>query len=326
MLTQRISLLAVATIAAVLSSAYQASAQSYPTRLIKLVVPSPPGGPHEVVVRALADRMSSALGQTVIVENRPGAGGAIGARAVAAAAPDGYTLLVSAPGALVVVPTLQKNAGYDTAKDFVAVATAYSSPQMLVVHPTFAVNSIRDIVAYAKANPGKLNYASPNYGTGPHLLGELFRLITGTDIVNVRYKGGAESVMGMLAGQVHIGFEIVPLLLGHVQAGKLKAIAVADAVRSRQLPNVPTTVESGFPELQATLWVGVMAPVGTPPTIVSKLNATINGIMTSKEMEASLHQLGATPKVGTPQEVAAFVATEQRKWAKVIQDAGISID
>src|SRR5262245_4126992 len=209
--------------------------QTYPTQLIKLIVPSPPGGPHEVVVRALAERMSPALGQPVIVENRPGAGGAIGAKAVAAATPDGHMLLVSTPAALVVVPTLYKNPGYDPAKDLVPVATAFSSPQMLVVHPSFQVNSIRDIVAYAKANPGKLNYASPFYGTGPHLLGELFRLTTSTDIVNVRYKGGAESVIGMLTGQAHMGFEIVPLLLGHVQADKLKAIAVADSTRSHQL-------------------------------------------------------------------------------------------
>jgi tripartite-type tricarboxylate transporter receptor subunit TctC len=196
--------------------------------------------------------MSSALGQPVIVENRPGAAGAIGAKAVAAAAPDGHTLLVSAPAALVVVPTLYKNPGYDPAKDLVAVATAFSSPQMLVVHPTFSANSIRDIVAYAKANPGKLNYASPGYGTAPHLLGELFRITAGIDIVNVRYKGGGESVIGMLSGQTHLGFEIVPLLLGHIQAGKLKPIAVADAARSNKLPDVPTTVEAGFPDLQAT--------------------------------------------------------------------------
>ena len=300
--------------------------QAYPTRLIKLIVPSPPGGPHEVVVRALAERMSSALGQPVIVENRPGAAGAIGAKAVAAAAPDGHTLLVSTPAALVVVPTLYKNPGYEPAKDLVAVATAFSSPQMMVVHPTFSANSIGDIVAYAKANPGKLNYASPGYGTAPHLLGELFRITAGIDIVNVRYKGGGESVIGMLSGQTHLGFEIVPLLLGHIQGGKLKPIVVADATRAKMLPDVPTTVEAGFPDLQATLWLGIMAPAGTPTEIVNKLNATINGIMTSKDMASSLDKLGAKPKTGSPQEAAAFMASEQKKWGDVIRAAGISID
>jgi tripartite-type tricarboxylate transporter receptor subunit TctC len=325
-MTRRTALLATVAFGLSLSFADAARAQDYPSRLIKLVVPSPPGGPHEVVVRALAERMSSALGQPVIVENRPGAAGAIGSKAVAASQPDGYMLLVSAPGALVVVPSLYKNPGYDPAVDLTPVATAFSSPQMLVAHPSFAANSIRDIVAYAKANPGKLNYATPGYGTGPHLLGELFRITTGIDIVNVRYKGGAESVIGVLSGQTHIGTEIVPLLLGHVQAGTLKAIAVADASRSYQLPDVPTTVEAGFPDLQATFWLGIMAPARTPADIVSKLNATINSIMTSKGLAASLDQLGAKPKVGTPQEVAAFMAAERRKWGDVIRTAGISID
>jgi hypothetical protein len=179
------TLLSVAAVLLATSIGSALGQAAYPTQLIRLIVPSPPGGPHEVVVRALAERMSSALGQPVIVENRPGAAGAIGAKAVIAATPDGHTLLVSAPAALVVVPTLYKNPGYDPAKDLIPVATLFSSPQMLVVHPSFQVNSIRDIVAHAKANPGKLNYASPSYGTGPHLLGELFRLTTSTDIVNV---------------------------------------------------------------------------------------------------------------------------------------------
>ena len=316
-------------LAAVLALAFStgaATAQDYPSRLIRLIVPSPPGGPHEVVVRALAERMSSALGQTVIVENRPGAGGMIGAKAVAAAVSDGYTLMVSAPGALVVAPNLYKNPGYDPANDFAPVATLYSSPQMLVARPTFEVNSIRDIVAYAKANPNKLSWGSPSYGTGPHLLGELFRLTTGTDIVNVRYKGGAETVIGVLTGDVQMAFETVPLLLGHIQASKLKAIAVADTARSHQLPAVPTTVESGFPELQATLWLGVVAPAGTSLAIISKLNATINGIMQSKDLEASLDKVGARPKLGSPQDVAAFMAAERKRWAEVIQRAGIRID
>jgi tripartite-type tricarboxylate transporter receptor subunit TctC len=324
MLTRLSALCAVA--AALVLADSGAGAQDYPSRLIRLIIPSPPGGPHEIVVRALAERMSSALGQTVIVENRPGAAGMIGARAVAAAPADGYTLMVSAPGALVVAPTLHKNPGYEPAKDFAPVATLYSSPQMIVVNPTFTASSLRDIVAYGKANPGKLSWGSPSYGTGPHLLGELFRLSTGTDVVNVRYKGGAETVLGVLTGEVQMAFETVPLLLGHIQAGKLRAIAVADAIRSHQLPDVPTTVESGFPEMQATFWLGVMAPAGTAPAIVSKLNATINGIMQSRDLEASLDKVGARPKLGSPQDVAVFMAAERKRWAEVIQRAGIRID
>ena len=270
--------------------------------------------------------MSATLGQPVIVENRPGAAGAIGSKAVAAAPPDGYTLLASAPGALITVPSLYKNPGYDPAVDLMPVATAFSTPQLLVAHSSFAANSIGDVVAYAKANPGKLNFATPGYGTGPHLLYELFRISAGVDIVNVRHKGGAESVIGVLSGQTHLGTEIVPLLLGHIQGGKLKALAVADATRSDQLPDVPTTVEAGFPELQATFWLGIMAPAGTPPAIVDKLNTTINGIMTSKDMAASLDQLGAKPKVSSPREVAGFMAAERKKWGDVIRTAGITLE
>jgi tripartite-type tricarboxylate transporter receptor subunit TctC len=316
---------ALATVSAIAASS-RARAQSYPTRLIKLVVPSPPGGPHEAVVRSLADRLSASLGRPVIVENLPGgAGGSIGARSVARAEPDGYTLLVSLPGALVAAPAIYRNLGYDPAKDFTPIATVFSSPQMLAVNSALPVRSVQEFVAHAKANPGKISFPSPGYGTGPHLLGELFKQVSNIDIVHVPYKGVA-GIADLLAGRLQMGFETVPVLLPHIQAGILRALAVADSARNSQLPDVPTTIESGVPSLQATLWMGVLAPTGTPVNIVNRLNVTINGILQSKDLVAALDQLGAQPKIGSPQDFGAFMAQERQRWTQVINAAGIRVD
>jgi tripartite-type tricarboxylate transporter receptor subunit TctC len=211
-------------------------------------------------------------------------------------------------------------------KNFAPVATIFSSPFMLVVNPTVPVKSLQELVAYAKANPGKINFASPGYGTLPHLLGEMWRLMSGTDIVHVPYKGGAVVVTDLLAGQVQMEFEAIAILLPHIRAGKLKALAVADETRSPQLPDVPTTVESGFPRLQSSFWSGVLAPAGTPASIVNKLNAAINEALKSKEFQARLTEMGAKPKIGSPQEFAAYMAAETQKFAEVASSAGIKSD
>jgi tripartite-type tricarboxylate transporter receptor subunit TctC len=303
------------------------SAQSYPTRLVKLVIPSPPGGAQEIVIRIIAERLSAAFGQPVIVENRPGgAGGTVGAKSVATAEPDGHTLLVSSPGPLVVAPAIYKNIGYDPVKDFAPVAAIFSSPQMLAVHPSVPVTSIQELIAYSKANPGKINFSSPGYGTQPHLLGEMFRLMTGVNIVHVPYKGAAAAITDLLAGQVQMEFENIPLLLPHIESDKLRALAVADATRLAQLPNVPTTIEAGLPKLQATYWLGVVAPAGTPASTVNKLNAAINEILKTKDIEASLSKLSATAKIGSPQDLALFIAAETKKWTEVANDAHIKVD
>jgi tripartite-type tricarboxylate transporter receptor subunit TctC len=307
--------------------ARRSAAETYPARVIRLVVPNPAGGPSEIVVRTLADRLQGALGQAVIVENRPGgANGSVGARYVAAAEPDGYTLLFTQPGPLVVAPAIYRDLGYDPVKSFAPIATILSSPQMMVVNPALPVRTIAELVAYAKANPHKLSYASPGYGSQPHLLGEMFRLAAGIDVVHVPYRAPPQAVTDLIAGEVQMEFETIALLLPHIQAGKLRPLALADATRNRELPDVPTTAESGFPDLQATFWSGVLAPAATPPEIVGKLNAAINAILASKDLEASLATLSARPKIGTPADFARFIAAEAQKWTAVAVAANIKAE
>jgi tripartite-type tricarboxylate transporter receptor subunit TctC len=327
MITRRLILSAMAATSLCLSAAGQVKAQPYPARLIKLVVPNPPGGPSEIVIRTLAERLSSSLGRSVIVENRPGgANGAIGAMSVARAEPDGYTLLFSNPGPMVVAPAVYKNLGYDPVKSFAPIATIFSSPQVLAVNPAVPAKTVEELTAYAKHNPGMINFASPGYGSQPHLLGEMLKLITGIDIVHVPYRSAALAVTDLLAGQVQMEFETMPLLLPHIAGGKLRALAIAEEARSPQLPEVPTTLESGLPTLQATFWSGVLAPAGTPTSVVDRLNAAINEILKSKEIEAMLARLSARSKIGSPQDFAAFLATESQKWTAVVDAAGIRAD
>lgn len=327
MLTKRVILSVVAACSVGAFAADPASAQSYPSRLIKVVIPFPPGGPTDVTARMIAEPLSAAFGQPVVIDNRPGgAGGTIGAKAVATAEADGYVLLYTPPGPLVTAPAIYKNVGYDPVKDFAPVATILRSPQLLVVNPALPVRSMQELVAYAKSNPGKISYASPGFGTQPHLLGEMFARATGINIVHVPYRGAAQAVTDLLAGQVQMYFENIPTLLPHVETGKLKALALADARRHPQLPGVPTTIEIGFPGLQATYWTAVLAPAGTPVAVVGKLNAAINDILRSRETAASLTKLSAVPMIGTPADLAAHVAAETKKWTEVITAAGIKAD
>jgi len=327
MLTKRALLSAIVAFGCAMPAVNAASAQSYPTRPITIVIPFPAGGNNDVVARFLADRLSASFRQPIVIENRPGgAGGTVGTAAVASAAPDGHTLLLSSPGPLVVAPAIYKRLGYDPAKNFVPIATTFSIPQMLVVNPELPVKSIQEFVAYAKANPGKINFASPGYGTQPHLLGEMFRLMAGINIVHIPYKGPALAVTDLLAGQVQMYFETIGVLLPHIQAGKLRALAMADDVRHPQLAEVPTTAENGFPKLQATYWSGILAPAGTPTSIVEKLNAAINDNLKSPELQASLAKLGATAKIGSPQDFAAFMAAERQKWSEVANAANIKAE
>ena len=324
MSTKRVILGGLAALSFVSLVAVPASAQSYPSRLIKLVLPFPPGGPTDGAARLIAERLSASLGQTVVIENRAGgAGGPVGAQSVATAEPDGYTLLLTPPGPLVTAPLIYRNVGYDPVKDFAPVATIFSSPQVLVVNPAVPARSMQELVAYAKANPGKVSYASPGFGTQPHLLGEMLKLETGADIVHVPFRGSAPALTDLLAGQVQVFFDTVTFLLPHVESGKLRPLAIADVTRSAQCASVPTTIESGFPKLQGTYWTAVVAPAGTPPDVVNKLNVAINAITTSKEMAETLSKLSAKAKVGSPADVAAFMAAETRRWSEVIGAANI---
>lgn len=327
MLTRRALLSAAAVAGCGMLAVRPALARPYPTRPIKLINPFPPGGPSEPIVRLVSERLAASLGQPVIVENRPGgAGGTVGAKSVAVADPDGYTLLFSTPGPLAIAPAVYRDIGYDPLKAFTPVAMVFTSPQMLVVNPAMELQSLRGLVSRAKANPGKINFASPGYGTQPHLLGEMFKLTTGVDIVHVPYKGAAQAITDLLAGRVQMEFETIPLLLPHVETGKLTALALADDMRSAQLPNVPTTTESGYPKLQGSYWTGILAPAGTPAAIVDTLNGAINTILKSQELRVWLAKLGATAKLESPQDFAAFMEAEGQKWTEVAKGAGVRVE
>ncbi|MGH6771517.1 MAG: Bug family tripartite tricarboxylate transporter substrate binding protein [Xanthobacteraceae bacterium] len=302
-----------------------APAQTYPTRPVKIIVPFAPGG-VDVTARLVADRLTAALGQPFVVENRPGAGGSVGAKAAVSATPDGYTLLFSTPGPVAVSPAINKNAGYDTIKSFAPIAMVSMSPLLLVVHPSVPAKSVKDLVAYAKANPGKVRFPSPGFGTQPHLVGEMFRLATGTDIVHIPYRGSAPSITDLLAGQVQLYFDNFANVLHYVAAGKLRALAVTSEARSSRAPELPTMAESGYPEIGAIYWNGMLAPTGTPAAVVDRLNAAINKALAAPKFRAALLKLGSEPRSGTAQEFTAFIAAEARRWSAVARAAKIKVD
>src|SRR5262249_17296972 len=257
----------------------------------------------------VGDRLTGTLGQPFVIENRPGgAGGTVGAKSGASAEADGYTLRFSSPGPLVTAAAVYKNLDYDPIKSFTPIAMAIYAPQMLVVHPTVPASSMQELVAHAKANPGKITFGSSGFGTQPHMLGEMFKLTANINIVRGPYRGAGQSVTDLLAGQVAMIFETTAILLPHIQAGKLRALALASEARLPLLPDVPTTAESGYPKLVASFWSGLLAPAGTPSPIVDKLNAPINDILASQEAQAGFARLGAQAKIGSPQDFAAFHA------------------
>jgi tripartite-type tricarboxylate transporter receptor subunit TctC len=326
-LSKRNFLSAVAALACTALTAGRAAAQAYPNRPVKIVIPFAPGGPTEFILRLIADRLTTALGQAVIIENRPGgAGGTVGAKSVAVAEPDGYTLLFSSPGPLVTAAAIYKNLDYDPIKNFAPIAMVIYAPQMLAVHPSMPVNSLPELVAYAKANPGKVAFGSSGHGTQPHLLGEMLKVMAGVDIVHVPYRGAGRSVTDVVAGQVQMIFETTAILLPHVESGKLRALAVAAEARSPLLPGVPTTAENGYPKLTASFWSGVLAPAGTPAAIVAKLNGAINEILKSKEAQDGLARLSAEARIGSPQDFAAFIASETPRWAAIANETGVKVD
>jgi tripartite-type tricarboxylate transporter receptor subunit TctC len=304
-----------------------AAAQAYPNRPVKIIIPFAPGGPTEFILRLVADRLTAMLGQAFVIENRPGgAGGTIGAKSVAIAEPDGYTLLFSSPGPLVTAAAVYKNLDYDPIKGFAPIAMVIYAPQMLVVHPSVPAKSVQELVSYAKDNPGKITFGSSGFGTQPHMLGEMLKLTAGINIVHVPYRGAGQSVTDLIAGQVQMIFETTAILLPHVEGGRLRALAVATEARSPLLPGVPTTTESGYPKLLASFWSGLLAPAGTPPAIVEKLNAAINEILKSKEAQQGLARLGAEAKIGSPQDFAAFIAKEAPRWAAIANETGIKVE
>jgi tripartite-type tricarboxylate transporter receptor subunit TctC len=304
-----------------LAAAGAVHAQTYPERPIKLVVPFPAGGATDTSSRLVAARMQAALRQTVVIENQGGAGGTIGTRQVANAPADGYTLLMGSIGTFGSQPLLYK-LDYDPSKAFAPVATTVVDRLVLVAGPSLPVKTIAALVQHAKANPGKLNYGNA-IGIGPHLVTELFKIKSGTSIVHVPYRGGAPMIADLLAGQIDMTINGKSVLLPHIQAGKLRALAVTSPGRWRELPDVPTLTELGYLDAPYDAMFGIVAPAGTPAAVIDKLNAVVNDGLRSSELRASLAQLGIEPTITTPQEFAAIIAQEIPKWAEVVRITGV---
>ncbi len=307
--------LAVA-LAALFQSPVQA--QTYPSRTVKIVVPYAAGGPADIYSRVLALHLSKALNQTFVVEDRPGAGSIIGTDAVAKSPPDGYTLLAMS-NTHTTNETLVAKKPFQLMRDFVPVATVNFSDLVLVVHPSVKVNNLKDLIAMAKAKPGAMNYASSGTGTPYHMAAELFKTMSGTDIVHVPYKGSSGARNDIIGGQVHMMFDAITTMAPNVKAGKVKALGTSGKQRSTVLPDVPTVAEAGVPGYETTIWLGIMAPAGTPKPIVDKLNAEINKVLKNPEVVAEWAKQGATPMVMTPPEFDAFLRADIEKWAKVVQ-------
>jgi tripartite-type tricarboxylate transporter receptor subunit TctC len=325
MLTRR-TLMAASALSGLTGLLPAYAARPYPARTVKIVVPFSPGTPSEFVIRALVDRLSAKFGHPFIIENRPGgAGGTVGAAAVANAEPDGHTLLASPPGPLVTAAAMYKNLSYDPAA-LVPVALLFNSPQLLAVHPSLPTHSLQELIQHAKTHPGALSFASPGYGTQPHLLGEILKASGGIDIVHVPYKSPAAALTDLLAGHVQMYFETSPLILPHAQAGKLRVLAIAGSRRLNQLPEVPTTRESGFPGLLGGFWSGLVAPAGTPSDIVETINAAVNEAMRSQNVQTAMETLGANQQLGTPADFGQFISAETARWTEIIRASGVKVD
>ena len=313
----------VAVLASVLSAGTSAHAQSYPNRTIKLVVPFPAGGATDNAARLVAQRLQGSLGQSVIIENQGGAGGTIGTRQAAGAAPDGYTLLMASIGTFGSMPLLYK-LDFDPQRAFAPVATAVIDKSALVVRPSLPVKTIGELVAYAKAHPGQLTYGSA-IGIGPHFIVELFKIRSGTDIVHIPYRGGAPMVADLVAGQIDMTVNGKSVLLPQIQAGKLRALAVAAGERWSELPDVPTLVETGYMDTPYDTVFGVVVPAGTPAAVIAKLNATINDGLRMPQVRELLAKIGIEPLITTPQEFADIIAREVPKWAAIVKATGVRV-
>ena len=312
---------------ATLFASMAAYAQPYPAKAIRMYVAGGAGDGIDTVSRAIGQKLTAAWGQPVVVENRPGGGGGISAaEATAKAAPDGYTLMMGNAGNLTINPGLIAKLPYDPLKDFAPIALAAVVPNLLVANPGLAANSLSELIAVAKAQPGRINYASPGNGTGQHLGGELLKSMAGIDLVHVPYKGSGPGVTDLLSGQVQLMIVPVPVVIGHVNSSKLKALAVTSLRRSSAMPFVPTVAESGLAGYDVSAWYGVVAPAGTSAEVVGRLNAEIVRILSTPETREQLLRLGAEPAANSSAEFAAYISSETQKWARVIRESGARVD
>jgi tripartite-type tricarboxylate transporter receptor subunit TctC len=301
-------------------------AQTFPGKPIRIVVGFAPGGPADVMARLVGQRMAAILGQSVVIDNRPGAGGTIGARAVAESDADGYTLLLGNTSTLVISPLTYKNVNYDAVKGFAPIALLGITSNLLIVNPALPATSVKELIALARARPGKLNYSSAGIGTPPHLIGEMFKQRLGLDVVHVPYKGGGPSVQAVVAGETQFSFENPASSLPLVQAGNVRALASTSDGRGAQTPDLPTMIEAGVPDFTSVSFTAVVAPAGTPSAIVGKLNAAINESLKSPEVAGTLVKLGVDAKITSPEEFAAFLAREREKWTTVVKTAGVQME
>jgi len=298
----------------------------YPAKALRLIVPFPPGGPADALARLVGDKLSASLGKAVVVDNRPGAGGNIGMELGARSAPDGYTLVLAPAGNLTVNPFLYRNVPYDVGRDFAPVTVIAAVPNVLVVHPSVPAKSVAELVRHAKAHPGTLNYSSPGNGSGAHLAGELFKSMTGVDIVHIPFNGIAPAVTAVVGGQVQIMFAGAPSALPQVKAGRLVALGVASPKRIAAAPDLPTLAESGLPGFDVTSWYSIVVPSGTPNDIIARLRSEIASALTQPDIQEKLAGLGAEPIGNTPAEFAAMLKVETAKWGKIVKDANIQVE
>jgi tripartite-type tricarboxylate transporter receptor subunit TctC len=301
-----------------------AAAQSYPTRPVRIVIPLSPGGTTDIPGRLIAPKLSEVLGENFFIENKPGAGGTIGADYVAKSRPDGYTLLLTATPH-VITGNLYKSLPYRTLEDFSPVIRIASGPYVLVVHPSLGVSSIRELIASAKKNPGKIDYASSGNGSAQHLVGALFTHMAGIELTHVPYKGSGPAQNDLVAGVVKVGFVGTPIAIPHVKNGRLKALGVTTAKRSPQMPDVPTLAEAGVPGYEALIWVGLLAPAGTPHDIVARLNTEIAKLLGNPDLQKQLSASGVDATPTTPEGFGAYLKSEFEKWGKVVRDSGATV-
>lgn len=303
-----------------------AFAQAYPSKPIKLIVGYAPGGSADITARLVADKLRTELGQSVIVENRPGAGGNIGTEVVAHAAPDGYTLLLAAAGQIVINPSMYKKLSFDVAKDLVPVTQIQTEHNLMVVTPSLPVKTVDELVAYGKANPDKLTFASPGGGSPAHLAGELLNQMTGIKARHVPYKGSAPALNDLMAGHVAMAIDNMPALLPQVRAGKLRALAVASSKRAAAAPDIPTAEEAGLNGYVVTAWKGLMAPAGTPPAVINRLHAAMVKVLAAPETKERMVAMGAEPVGSTPDQFGQLIKAETASWSALVKSTGAALE